>query len=155
MPSDMWDGTMRRAGSFAAGRFHGRASLAQASMSGSSSTPSRAILAQSSRLASSLSNRQATTCSAGKSLQHILDDELQGRPPAEGVAVDRERDVPRRIRQRMLAAAEKHRVLLVISLPQHETQVVVLHVQRRPAQPTPREMNTGCGLPLPKGCSKS
>ena len=28
---------------------------------------------------------------------HVLDDELQGRPPAESVSIDREGDVPRRI----------------------------------------------------------
>lgn len=66
---------------------------------------------------------------------NVLDHKLQSGPSAEGVAVDSECDVPRRVGQDEFAAAKINGILLMISLPEHEAQVVVFHAYGRAAQP--------------------
>lgn len=59
---------------------------------------------------------------------HILNDDLEGGFSSEGIPVYGEGDVPWRIWEVALAAAEKYRILLMVALAEHETEVVVLHV---------------------------
>jgi hypothetical protein len=61
---------------------------------------------------------------------HILDDELQRSASAKRIPINRKSDVPRWIRKGVFSTTEEDGVLFVVALAKHETQVVVLHVQR-------------------------
>lgn len=64
----------------------------------------------------------------------LLNDDLEGGFAHEGVAIDGERDVPWRLREFVLAAAEEDSVLLFMTLAKREAQVLVLHLEGRAAK---------------------